>query len=98
MMRDSLLFLQRFKLPLRMMLSMLAASALVGCARVPAIDVEGSFVPSWMLCLLIGALVAIVSHALVSRAKAHAKVAPAVVFYPGIVIIVACVVWLFFFR
>jgi prepilin signal peptidase PulO-like enzyme (type II secretory pathway) len=69
-----------------------------GCARVPAIDVEGSFLPSWMLCLLLGSLVAIATHLYVLRRRLQQRVAPAIIFYPSLAVACACLVWLLFFR
>lgn len=76
----------------------LLALPVAGCVRAPAIDVEGSFIPSWMICLGIGSLGGVAVYTFVSRMRAHDKVAPAILFYPGIVVSVACLVWLFMFR
>jgi hypothetical protein len=72
--------------------------ALGGCTYAPSIDIDGSFLPSWMLCLLVGFAVAGTIHwQLVVRNLQH-KVMPVVVFYPSVVIATSCLVWLLFYR
>ena len=61
-------------------------------------DVDGSFLPSWMLCLLAGSLVGVVAYRLVLRRGLEERVAPALFFYPSLVVAASCVVWLLFFR
>jgi hypothetical protein len=82
----------------RLLSAVFALCCFTGCARVPAIDVEGSFLPSWMLCLLLGSLAAIVTHLYVLRRKLQPRVAPAIVFYPSLAVAIACLVWLVLFR
>jgi uncharacterized membrane protein YidH (DUF202 family) len=76
------------------------ATALVvlsGCSHAPSIDIDGSFLPSWMLCLLVGMLVTGVVHWQLVQRKMQHHVMPAVVFYPSLVIAIASLVWLLFF-
>lgn len=76
-----------------------AASALLlscGCSRAPLIDVDGSFMPSWMICLLGGILAAGLIQWQLLRRKIQPRVTP-VVFYPSLVVGVACLLWLMFF-
>lgn len=73
-------------------------SPLCGCARVPSIDVEGSFLPSWMLCLFFGSLASVAVYSFVLRRKLQKTVSPSVIFYPSLTVTVACTCWLLFFR
>ena len=74
------------------------ACLVAGCARVPSIDVDGSFLPSWMLCIAAGVVVALAAHAYVLRRKLQPRVAPSVLFYPALGVSVACLLWLLLFR
>lgn len=76
----------------------LALLPVTGCERSPSVDVEGSFLPSWMLCLVAGSLVAIAAYRIVLRRGLEERVAPAVLFYPSLVVAASCLVWLLFFR
>jgi hypothetical protein len=69
-----------------------------GCTRVPSVDVEGSFLPSWMLCILIGSMAAIATHMYILRRRFQKHISPAVVFYPSLAVSAACLVWIMFFR
>jgi len=72
--------------------------AATGCQQSPAINVDGSFLPAWMLCLLVGTLVAIVANRLIEQRGLEERVAPPLVFYPGLVIAASSLVWLALFR
>jgi uncharacterized membrane protein len=75
-----------------------ALCALSGCVRTPSIDVEGSFLPSWMLCLLAGSLVSVAVYSYILRRKLQRLVAPAILFYISLTVVIACLVWLLLFR
>jgi len=68
-----------------------------GCGRAPMIDVDGSFMPSWMICLLGGLVVAGLFQWQLLRRKMQQRVMPAVIFYPSVVVAVTCLLWLLFF-
>lgn len=69
-----------------------------GCSRAPSINVAGSFLPSWMLCLGLGALVSGFTRWQLMRRKLEHRVMPVVVFYPSLVVATACLLWLLLFR
>jgi hypothetical protein len=83
-------------------LKLLSAPVLIfvagGCSRAPSVNLAGSFLPSWMLCLLGGFAVAGVMQWQLVRRKLQYRVAPVVVFYPSLVVATACLLWLLFFR
>jgi hypothetical protein len=81
------------------MLGVLALTALAGgCSRAPSIDIAGSFLPSWMFCLLGGLAAAGLVHWQLLQRKLQGRVEPVVVFYPSVAVAVACLLWLLFFR
>jgi hypothetical protein len=85
---------------LQLRFSFLVALALLcaGCERAPSIDVIGSFFPVWMLCLSLGVALAFVARYFLLRYQLESEVGPLALFYPCVVILAACVLWLMFFR
>lgn len=69
-----------------------------GCSRAPSINVVGSFLPSWMLCLGLGVLVSGFTRWQLMQRKLERIVMPLVVFYPSLVVATACLLWFLFFR
>ena len=68
-----------------------------GCLRAPLVNVDGSYMPSWMICLLGGILVAGLTQWQLLRRKMQHRVAPVVLFYPSLVVAISCLLWLLFF-
>jgi hypothetical protein len=69
-----------------------------GCGRAPAIDVIGSFFPVWMVCLIVSIILASVLRLLLLRYKLEPAIEPVALFYPAVVILLSCLLWLIFFR
>ena len=69
-----------------------------GCSRAPSIDIIGSFFPVWMVCLTIAILLAFLVRFLLLRYKLEQDVGPLALFYPSVVILLTCCMWLIFFR
>jgi hypothetical protein len=69
-----------------------------GCSRAPSINIIGSFFPVWMLCAIIAVVIAFVVRALLVRFKLETEVGPVALFYPSVVLLSACLLWLIFFR
>jgi hypothetical protein len=70
----------------------------IGCGRAPAVDVIGSFFPAWMLCLILSIVFASLLRLLLLRRQLEPAVEPIVLFYPCVVLLVSCLLWLIFFR
>ena len=64
----------------------------------PQINIIGSFFPSWMLCLLIGIVAALVVRRLLVRTGIDLYVGPRALVYPSLAILVTLVLWVAFFR
>jgi hypothetical protein len=62
------------------------------------VDVIGSFFPAWMLCLLLGVALAFLVRYLLLRFRLESEAGPLALFYPCVVILLACLLWLIFFR
>jgi len=69
-----------------------------GCNRSPSIDIIGSFFPVWMLCLLIGVILAFVVRYFLVRFKLDSEIGPVALFYPSVVLLFTSLLWLIFFR
>ena len=69
-----------------------------GCGRAPAIDVIGSFFPAWMVCLIVAIAVASLLRVILLRRQLEPAIEPVAVFYPCVVILVSCLLWLLFYR
>jgi len=64
----------------------------------PQINIIGSFFPSWMLCLLIGIVAALLTRLLLIRAGIDPYLGPRALVYPSLVVLVTLVLWVAFFR
>ena len=74
------------------------SSVLMGCARAPSIDVLGSFFPVWMVCLSAAVILTFLARNLVVRCKLESHVGPVALFYPSLVVLLSCLLWLICFR
>jgi hypothetical protein len=75
---------------------------LAGCAGLsphsPVIDVIGSYFPAWIICILIGIALASISRLLLIAARIDANLRPAILVYPGLILIFTLATWLAFFQ
>jgi hypothetical protein len=71
---------------------------LAGCARAPAIDVQGSFFPAWIICLTIAVFLTFAIRYLLVRLRIESEVGPLVVFYPSLLTLMTIMIWMSFFR
>ena len=71
---------------------------ITGCGRAPAINVIGSFLPAWMICLTAGVILAFAARFVLIRFRLETEVGPLALFYPCVVILMTCLLWLFFFH
>jgi hypothetical protein len=69
-----------------------------GCGRAPAIDVIGSFFPVWMVCLILSIVLASLLRLFLVRRQLEQTIEPVALFYPAVVLLFSCLLWLIFFR
>ncbi|WP_263366543.1 YtcA family lipoprotein [Edaphobacter bradus] len=69
-----------------------------GCGRAPAFDIIGSFFPVWIICLTIAVILASILRIILLRYQFEAEIGPVALFYPSVVILLACLLWLIFFH
>lgn len=70
----------------------------VSCNGAPAIDVLGSFFPAWMVCIMAAVALALVVRHFLLKYRLESEVGHLAIFYPCVVVLFACGLWLFFFR
>jgi hypothetical protein len=70
----------------------------IGCGRAPSIDVIGSFFPAWMVCLIISIVLTGLLRVLLVRRQLELAIQPVALFYPAVVLLLSCLLWLIFYR
>ena len=78
--------------------SPLLAWPLSSCGAAPTLDVDGSFLPAWMLCGIAGLVGTYLIHWQVTQRRMQERIRPAVVFYPSVAVGIASLLWLLLFR
>jgi hypothetical protein len=75
--------------------SVLAAT---GCSRAPSFNILGSFFPAWILCGVIGILLAVAVRILFVRLNFERELSPLIVVYPCLAAFFTFLIWLLFFS
>lgn len=76
----------------------LALISSTGCSRAPSIEFVGTFFPVWMLCILAALAITGLIRAGLVRWGLEQKLGPLVVFYPGLMASISCLLWLVWFS
>jgi predicted metal-binding membrane protein len=80
----------------------LPVMCLCGCAGArfhsPAVDVLGSYFPAWMVCIMIGLALTLISRLLLDSIGIEAQLRPAPVVYTCLMVAFTMAVWLVFFQ
>lgn len=69
-----------------------------GCSGAPSVDVIGSFFPAWMVCIIVAVVLAFVVRHLLLKFQLETELGHLGLFYPCVVIFLACGLWLLLFR
>ena len=69
-----------------------------GCSRAPSFNILGSFFPSWILCGVVGILLAIGARMLLVRANVEKQLSPLILVYPSLAALFTFTTWLLFFS
>ena len=87
---------------LRFYLGFLGPSLLLtGCqmdAHSPTVDVLGSYFPAWMVCIVIGLGLTLITRQLFIGFKLDTHLRPAPLVYLSLLILFTLAVWLMFFK
>ena len=77
----------------------LLIAALMGMAGCdPVINVAGANFPAWLLCLLVGAVLAGIFRLLLIFARRDPYLGPASIIYTSLALMLALIVWIIFFN
>ena len=74
----------------------LLPSLVSGCSRAPSFDIIGSFFPAWLICLVLGILLAALGRWLLLRQQI--AVAWPILAYPSLAALFTFLFWLIFFS
>ena len=66
------------------------------CSRAPTFDIMGSLFPAWIVCLVVGILLAVIARGLLLRAKII--LLWPVLIYPSLAAFFTFLLWLIFFS
>lgn len=75
-----------------------AVFGLAGCGRAPSFDILGSFFPAWLICMIVGIVLASIVHWLLKALKLERLIVWRVVAYPCLAALIAFSLWLTFFS
>jgi hypothetical protein len=78
--------------------SSVATLIITGCSRVPSFNILGSFFPAWILCGVIGILLAVGARVFFVRIKLEEQMAPLILVYPCLAAFFTFTLWLLFFS
>jgi hypothetical protein len=79
--------------------TLFAPALLAGCGRAPSFNILGSFFPAWIVCGVIGILLAVAVRLFFVRIKLEEElVAPLILVYPCLTAFFTFTLWLLFFS
>ena len=64
----------------------------------PQIDVFGSYFPAWMVCIVCGLALTLVSHWIIQACNLKPYVGPAPLIYSSLMIIFTFATWIMFYQ
>ena len=64
----------------------------------PSVDVAGSFFPGWMICLAIAVVLTFAARFVLVKTHLEHEVGPLALFYPSLVTLLTCVLWMGYFK
>jgi len=74
------------------------AVVLLGAGCNPLLNVEGSFFPAWMLCLVAGVALAVAARSLFVLLRLEPHLGPPILIYPSLTLLVSVLMWLVLYR
>ena len=83
---------------LRMSPTILPLLLLAGCARSPTLDVLGSYFPAWMVCIVLGLVLTVVTRQLLIGFKLNVHLRLAGLVYVCMTVLWTLAVWLLCFK
>jgi YtcA family len=71
---------------------------LSGCSGAPSVDIIGSFFPAWMICMVIAVVGTFAVRYVLVKLHLESEVGPLALFYPSLLTLLTCLIWLGNFR
>jgi hypothetical protein len=75
-----------------------ALSALLTAGCAPVINIEGSFFPAWLLCLLMGVGLTAALRPALARSGLEPYLGPLLLVYPSLCLLLTFTLWLLLYR
>ena len=75
-----------------------SVSATAGCGRAPSFNILGSFFPAWLICMVVGIVLAAIAHWALTHYKLGKEISWPVLVYPCLAALFAFTLWLVFFS
>jgi len=78
-----------------------AGLLLAGCSAAdhsPTVDVLGSYFPAWIVCIVLGLALTLITRQIFILSKLNAHLRPLAVVYPCLMIFYTLALWLLFFK
>ncbi len=72
------------------------ATMLPGCD--PVIDIEGAYFPAWLLCVIVGIVLAVLARYVFVWLKVERHMGPLPLVYSCLALLLALVTWMVFFH
>ena len=83
---------------LRLSLTVLPALLLAGCAHSPTLDVLGSYFPAWIVCIVIGLVLTVITRQLLIGFKLNVHLRLAGLVYLCMTVLWTLAAWLLCFK
>ena len=83
---------------LRLSLTILPALLLAGCAHSPTLDVLGSYFPAWMVCIVLGLVLTVITRQLLLGLKLNVHLRLAGLVYLCMTVLWTLAAWLLCFK
>jgi hypothetical protein len=64
----------------------------------PIVTIAGANFPSWLLCLIVGAIIALLARPLLVVTRLESHLGPLTIFYPSLIAMFAMIVLVLFFN
>jgi hypothetical protein len=71
---------------------------LAGCGRAPSFNILGSFFPAWLICMVVGILLAAIVSWILTALKLDKLISWGILVYPCLAAFFAFTLWLVFFS
>ena len=81
--------------------SLVAAIAIIPAALAacdPVVNIAGANFPAWLLCVIVGAILAAAFRVVFAATRVELYLGPLLLIYPCLAILIGCAVYLIFFN